>query len=138
MGVELQKAGYTNISGMDGAAEMLARCVEKGIYRDTWEVLVGVTQIPAEALYDAAVEGSGFDAVFCSACMLKGNMPSDCYEYMLRVMRPGAHMIFTIREQYLNPETDFGMNYGPKLAGLVEQGRLELVEKVEYLKYPGL
>ena len=43
MGLELKKAGYKNIYGLDGSSEMLAIADTKGIYKWTWEVLVGVT-----------------------------------------------------------------------------------------------
>ena len=43
MGIELKKVGYTNIYGIDGSAEMLAIADTKGVYKWTWEVLVGTT-----------------------------------------------------------------------------------------------
>lgn len=138
MGNELKKAGFTNIYGIDGAPQMLSRANEKGIYQNTWEVLVGCTELPTEAKYDEEVEGSGYDAVFSSACMIKGNFPNTCFDEMLKILRPGGHFIFTIRNIYLNPETDKGMGYAAKLAELEQVSKIVHVETVQYTKYKGL
>ena len=47
-------------------------------------------------------------------------------------------MIFSIRDIYVNPETDNGMNFAGKLAELVEQGLLIEITNVHYVKYKGL
>ena len=99
---------------------MLAIADTKSIYKWTWEVLVGIDQLPFGATYREELQGSGFDAVFSSACMIKGHFTNTCYEEMLKSLRPGGFMIFSIRDIYLNPETDNGMNYVGKLAELVE------------------
>lgn len=81
-------------------------------------MLVGVTELPEEAKFDGDSPGSGFDAIFSSACMIKGHFPNVCYEEMLKTIRPGGYMIFSIRDIYLNRETDQGMNYVGKLEEL--------------------
>ena len=111
MGLELQKAGFKSIYGLDGSGQMLAVADTKGVYNWTWEVLVGVTPLPSVVKYNSEIESSGFDATFSSACLIKGNFPNTCFEEMLKVLRPGGYMIFTIKDIYLNSETDYGMNY---------------------------
>ena len=118
MGIELKKAGYKSIYGLDGSADMLAIADTKGVYNWTWEVLVGVTPLPVVIKYSSELENSGFDAIFSSACLIKGHFPNTCFEEMLKVLRPGGYMIFSIRDIYLNTETDSGMNYVGKLAEL--------------------
>ena len=51
MGAELKKVGFTNVYGLDGSPEMLTQADSKGVYKWTWEVLVGVTKLPLGALY---------------------------------------------------------------------------------------
>ena len=51
---------------------MLAIADSKSVYKWTWKVLVGVDQLPLGAVYMEDLKGSGFDAVFCSACLIKG------------------------------------------------------------------
>lgn len=138
MGIELKKVGYNNIYGLDGSAQMLAIADSKGVYKWTWEVLVGVAELPLGAIYREDLKGSGFDAVFCSACLIKGHLPNCCFEEMLKSLRPGGYMIFSIRDIYLNPETDNGMNFVGKLAELEEQGVMNHIETIHYTKYKGL
>ena len=116
---------------------MLEIADSKGIYKWTWEVLVGVTKLPVGVQY-TDFKGSGFDAVFSSACLIKGHLPNSCFEEMLQCLRPGGHMIFSIRDIYLNPETDNGMNFVGKLAELEQAGKIIHVETLHFEKYKGL
>ena len=127
-----------NIYGLDGSAEMLAIANTKGLYNQTWEVLVGVTTLPVDILYDSEVENSGFDAIFSSACMIEGHFPNSCFEEMLKVLRPGGFMIFSIRDIYMNSETDLGQDYIGKLAELEREGKIIPVDEVHFTKYEGL
>lgn len=74
--------------------------------------------MPLGAVYKEDIKGSGYDAVFSSACMIKGHMPNTCYEEMLKVVKPGGYILFTIRDIYLDSATDNGMDYVGKLAEL--------------------
>ena len=47
-------------------------------------------------------------------------------------------MAFTIRDIYLNTETDHGQNYSGALAELEKENKITLVDKVKYTKYKGL
>ena len=117
---------------------MLAIADSKGVYKWSWEVLVGMDKLPLGCVQRDEDKYSGFDAVFSSACMIKGHFPNTCFEEMLKTLRPGGHMIFSIRDIYLNPETDNGMNFSGKLAELEEQGTIIHIETVHFTKYVGL
>ena len=138
MGIELKKVGYSNIYGVDGSEQMLAIADTKAVYKWTWKVLVGVDQLPLGAVYRDDLKGSGFDAVFCSACLIKGHLPNSSFEEMLKTLRPGGYMIISIRDIYLSNETDNGMNFVGKLAELEEQGVMIHIETKHFTKYEGL
>ena len=138
MGQELNKAGYNVIYGLDGSGDMVAVAETKDVYKKLWEVLVGITPLPAEILYDPNQPGSGFDAIFSSACMIKGHFPNVVYEEMLKVLRPGGHIIFSIRDIYMSNETDSGQNYVGKLAELEAEKKIIPVASVPFIKYEGL
>ena len=114
LGEELKKQGFTDVCGIDGSSDMLKIADSKGVYKQTWKVLVGLDQLPAEALYTG--EGTGFDIVVCSACMIKGHFPNSCYEEFLKVLTPGGFFVFSIRDIYLDSATDNGMDFVGKLA----------------------
>ena len=44
--------------------------------------------------------------------MIKGHFPNNCFDTFLKYLKKDkGEMIFSIREKYLNSETDSGMNY---------------------------
>jgi hypothetical protein len=43
--------------------------------------------------------------------MIKGHFPNNCYSLFLPLIKKGGHMIFTIRNKYLDSKTDEGMGY---------------------------
>ncbi len=71
--------------------------------------------MPDEVQYREGFE-SGFDVVMCSACMIKGHFPNSCYEEFLKVLAPGGFFVFSIRDIYLDSETDNGMDFIGKLS----------------------
>ena len=50
--------------------------------------------------------------------MIKGHLPNTCFEEMLKVLKPGGYILFTIRDIYLDSATDNGMDYVGKMAEL--------------------
>ena len=124
-GVQLTAAGYKDIYGLDGSKDMLQVALSKNLYVEGHVVLVGIDELPDSLLYKPEVEGSGFDIVTCSACMIRGHFTNACFEEFIKVLRPGGHMIFTIRDIYLNPETDNGMEFKGKLHHLEQQGLIK-------------
>ena len=94
---------------------MLAQAKSKDIYKESWQLLIGVDPLPEELVYSPEVKESGVDIVFASACMIKGHFLNNCYEEMLKACRPNGYIAFTIRDIYLDPATDNGMDYIGKL-----------------------
>ena len=64
--------------------------------------------------------------------MIKGHFPNTCFEEMLKTLKPGGYMIFSIRDIYLNPETDNHMNFVGKLTELEQQGKMVHVASVHF------
>ena len=114
LGVELYKAGYKTITGVDGSPQMLEEAMKKKVdgqqvYQNGYCCLIG-----AEAL--EGPEDGVFDIAVSSACMIKGHFPNNCFDTFLQFMKVGALMVFSIRDIYINSETDSGMNYHGALA----------------------
>jgi predicted TPR repeat methyltransferase len=55
--------------------------------------------MPTELLWDEKTpKNSGVDLVVCSDSMLDGNLPENVADDVMKVLRPGGHFAFTIRE----------------------------------------
>ena len=70
--------------------------------------------------------------------MIKGHFPNSCFEEMLKCLRPGGYMIFSIRDIYLDNATDNGTDFVGKLAELEEQGVMIRIDNVHFTKYKGI
>ena len=110
----------------------------KGIFKEVHVCLVGLEPLPDKLLYKEEIEDSGFELVLSSACMIKGHFTNACFEEFLKVLKPGGHFAFTIRDIYMNSETDNGMDFIPKLNQLQEANLIKHVKTVDFLKYKGL
>ena len=109
---------------------MLNVCSKKGIYKELTLCLIGSEEIK--------ITQSDFDIVVCSACMIKGHLPNSCFEVFLSVLKQNSVMVFSIRDIYMNSETDSGMGYHLKLAELENSNVLKKLEHKKYTKYKGL
>ena len=74
------------------------------------------------------MEAGSIDVVVCSACMIKGHLPNNCFDTFLYVMKKGGDMVFSIRDIYLSDSTDGGMNYHGALKEREEAGVMKKVE----------
>ena len=79
-----------------------------------------------------------FDIVVCSACMISGHLPNNCYDTFLSVLKTGGQMVFSIRDKYMNSETDSGMNYHGALEEREQKGLMKKVAHIKFTKYSGL
>ena len=56
--------------------------------------------MPKELVWDEKTpKNSGVDLVVCSDSMLDGNLPESITDDVMKVLRPGGHFAFTIREK---------------------------------------
>ena len=62
---------------------------------------MGSDPLPSDAPTDC-------DMAVASACMIKGHFPNTCYEEMLKTVKKGGFIAFTIRDIYLDAATDNG------------------------------
>ena len=80
---------------------MLEVANSKKIYKQTWTVLVGIDNLPVNIPTDC-------DMAVASACMIKGHFPNTCFVEMLKTVKINGYISFTIRDIYMNSETDNG------------------------------
>ena len=134
LGIDLAKAGYTDVIGVDGSPEMLEVCKQKGVYKSLHKCLIG-----SETLDDLNDQRNSFDVIVSSACMIKGHFPNTVFDTFLDFMKPQTGiMVFSIRDIYINSETDSGMNYHGAMAERVEKQLMEKVHNIHFTKYLGL
>jgi len=96
--------GFSEIYGQEGSKSKAKRVMERGIYKEVDSFLLGKQRI-------SAGWRRGFDVVTCSDNLKMGLFPATCFTEMMRALKPGGILVFTIADKYLNEETDLGMGY---------------------------
>lgn len=90
----VREHGFTGvIDGLDGSKEMMAKAEEKGHYRKLIQhILLPDNHMP--------VDNASYDILTCVAALSTGHIESNLLPDMLRLVKPGGHMIFTVRDNY--------------------------------------
>ena len=88
VGKALSDAGYRNLTAIDMSPGMLEEARSKGVYRDLRRMVLGER---LDFLDDH------FDAVVSIGVLTLGHAPARSLCELVRVTRPGGHVIFTLR-----------------------------------------
>jgi SAM-dependent methyltransferase len=114
VGEVLSILGYTQLTGIDLSDGMLAVARTKGVYAELKNQTLGEPLDFADA---------GFAAVVSAGVLTTGHAPPSCLDELIRITRPGGHLIFTLSL----PVYEEG-GFKPKLEALTEQGLWRAVE----------
>ena len=85
--------GYPNVVGIDNSPEMLAVAAKKKKYRELRQMTLGE---PLDFADDH------FAAVVACGVFTQGHAPLSGLDELIRVTRPGGHIVFTISRTYLD------------------------------------
>ena len=116
LGVALAKDGFTRLDALDLSPGMLAEAARKEVYGDLRTGRLG------EAL---GYSNGTYDAVVSAGVLTTGHAPATSLDELVRITRPGGHLIFTLRSDQMPP------GYDEKIAELQKARRWELVERGE-------
>jgi MFS family permease/SAM-dependent methyltransferase len=116
LGVELARAGFQRLDALDMSGGMLHQAAGKGVYRDLQVGTLG------EAL---DYETGSYDGVVSAGVLTAGHAPATALDELVRVTRPGGHIIFTLRSDSALPGFD------DKIAELEQARRWALVDRGE-------
>lgn len=88
MGLLLSTLGYGDVVGVDLSERMLAQASEKGVYRSLHRMdLSEPLDLPADE----------FAATIAAGVFAAGHAPPAALSELVRVTRPGGHVIFSVR-----------------------------------------
>ena len=88
VGKLLAERGYTDLVAMDFSEGMLAQARDKGVYKKFHQMTMGETLgFPTDA----------FDATITVGVLTVGHAPAHSLDELVRVTRPGGHIIYTLR-----------------------------------------
>ena len=111
----LHERGYRRIDGVDLTPAMLAKAAARGTYRR----LIRADLTDAIDLPDAC-----YDAMLSSGTFTCGHVGPEPFDELVRLLRPGGLLSFSVHVDIWTAQ-----GFEAKLAGLVDAGRLVLIEK---------
>ena len=116
LGEILTALGYSNLSGLDASEGMLKIAGLKKHYRDLSHQFLG---------QPLGYDDAHFALVASSGVFTQGHAPLDGLDELIRVTRPGGHLVFSVARTYLD-----GL-FGQKRLQLEEAGLWEFVDASE-------
>jgi predicted TPR repeat methyltransferase len=117
MGDILAPLGYRDLVGNDISTNMLELARKKGAYKDLHQMELGKQlDLPTDA----------FSAVVATGVFAAGHAPPESFDELIRVTRPGGHMIFSVRTDVYEEG-----GFKEKQEALEREGRWQLLEMSE-------
>ena len=117
VGQLLAEQGYKDIAAMDISKGMLEEARKKNAYNRFDQMVMG------EKL---GYETDYFDAVVSVGVMTVGHAPASSLDEMVRVTKPGGHIVFSLR-----PDVYLESGFKEKQENLEKEGKWKLVEEGE-------
>ena len=114
LGAALADAGFSQLDGLDLSPRMLAEARRKGVYGDLREGRLGG---------ELDFESGQYDGVVAAGVLTTGHAPADSLDELVRITRPGGHVVFTLRSDAGKP-----IGFEERMAELVSGGQWQLVE----------
>jgi len=119
LGAEVGAHGYECVDGLDASLGMLGQARKQTIYQDYIVAMVdGLGSIPInDSTYDVVMSSNGF---------APGQIYPTAIPEILRVMRPGGYLLWTMREGYQQKSQRFAL-MDAELTDLTSSGAAEMV-----------
>ena len=115
LGAALAEAGFSRLDALDLSPHMLAEAGRKGVYTELREGRLGD---------ELDYESGGYDGVVACGVLTTGHAPADSLDELVRITRPGGHVVFTLRSDGGGPP-----GFEQKIADLTDASRWALVER---------
>jgi len=119
LGAEVAQYGYENVDGLDSSLGMLGQARKQTIYQDYILAMVeGLGSIPInDETYDVVMSSNGF---------APGQIYPTAIPEILRIIRPGGYLIWTMRDGYQQKSEKFAL-LDAEIKDVEKQGLAELL-----------
>ncbi len=113
----LHELGYHDLTAMDMSTGMLEEAAKKNVYKEFHRMVMGE---PLDFPSDS------FDAVISVGVMTVGHAPAGSLDELVRITRPGGHIVFTLRPDVYEED-----GFKEKQSSLEANGKWSLMEQSE-------
>jgi ubiquinone/menaquinone biosynthesis C-methylase UbiE len=119
LGAEVTKHGYVMVDALDASLGMLGQARKQNIYKNYIHASVDdIGSIP--------VNNESYDVILSSSGFAPGQIYPSAFPELLRIMRPGGYLLWTMRDGYQHTSQRFAM-LDESINDLVHNGFAELI-----------
>lgn len=119
-GESLAVLGYRNVIGIDLSQEMLEQAAKTKAYRELLQMKLGGA---------LTFEDQRFEGIISTGVFTEGHAPASSLDELIRVTRPGGHIIFTVRDDIYRDK-----GFKEKQDALAADSKWKLVEQTEAVR----
>jgi 2-polyprenyl-3-methyl-5-hydroxy-6-metoxy-1,4-benzoquinol methylase len=130
LGKLMSSAGYYKMDGLDATQSLLSLAEKEYIYGSLDCLFVGKDDNTFPTKFHKA-----YDVCTCAGCFMAGHFPATALDDMVKSVKKGGLLFFSLRDIYLSEESDSG--YLPKLKELEKNGKIELRKRHMFTKNKG-
>mmetsp|Transcript_34344 Transcript_34344/g.33552 ORF Transcript_34344/g.33552 Transcript_34344/m.33552 type:complete len:108 (+) Transcript_34344:166-489(+) len=95
-----------------------------GLYSKLLKFWVGVDPIPQELTENV-------DLAVCTGAMLPSHLPPTVFEIMLRILKPGGFLVFSVRDSIFCKNSDHP--FKDILDNLTEEGKYDFIHRHKFV-----
>ena len=115
MGQQLHRLGYNNLTAIDLSQGMLAEAKKKNVYTALYRMVLGETLDFSTNYFDGAIACGVFTY---------GHAPSNSFNELIRITKPGGYIIFTLRPDFYE-----NSDFKNKMSALETTNKWQLIER---------
>jgi SAM-dependent methyltransferase len=120
VGVELRRHGFTLVDGLDISQEMMAKALDKKVYRRL---------IAGDVMAGTGIDGGAYDAAICVGSCAPGHLGPAALREIARMVKSGGSIVI-----FMNAAPFRDEDYASYIDRLVDEG-VWTVEAIETMNY---
>ncbi|XP_067686918.1 methyltransferase-like protein 27 isoform X1 [Haliotis asinina] len=119
LGNKLKNDGFTHVDGLDPAENMLNVAKRRNIYQRYLCAFINKER-------NGAIETDYYDYIVASGAFNEGLIPCEAFQEMIRIVKPGGRITFTVPTRYINSSDNLRDQLLPLIDQLAQEGVWEV------------
>ncbi|XP_046581015.1 demethylmenaquinone methyltransferase-like [Haliotis rubra] len=119
LGNELKNLGFTHIDALDPAEKMLDVSRRRNIYQRLICAFMNKNR-------NDDIDTDYYDYIVASAAFNEGLVPSEAFQEMIRIVKPGGRITFTVPTKFINNSDDLRNRLRPLIDQMAREGVWEV------------
>ncbi|XP_046379046.2 demethylmenaquinone methyltransferase-like [Haliotis rufescens] len=119
VGLKLKALGFTYVDALDPAQKMLDVAKTRNVYRRLICAFMDKNRVEE-------IETDFYDCITATAAFNEGLVPCNAFAQMIRIVKPGGRIVFTIPQKNINNAVEYRDRLLPLIDKLAAEGAWEV------------